>query len=101
MPEIMTASLEAAMARTAEAMLEKIAAARRSIEAVIFGQQDVIEQALVTVLSGGHGLLVTRGACGVGGRGRVQENQAGGVDELALAVGDGLKLRSPDDFFLR
>jgi MoxR-like ATPase len=58
MPDVITASLEAAMARTAEATLERIAAARSSIETVIFGQAEVIEQTLVTVLSGGHGLLV-------------------------------------------
>jgi MoxR-like ATPase len=58
MPEVITASLEAAMARTAEATLERLAAARSSIETVIFGQEDVVEQALVTLLSGGHGLLV-------------------------------------------
>ncbi|HET6376921.1 MAG TPA: MoxR family ATPase [Methylocella sp.] len=58
MPEIVTASLEAAVARNAEIALEQIAAARHAVEAVIFGQPDVIEQALVTVLSGGHGLLV-------------------------------------------
>jgi MoxR-like ATPase len=58
MPEVITASLEAAMARTAEATLERLAAARSSIETVIFGQADVVEQALVTLLSGGHGLLV-------------------------------------------
>src|SRR5262249_50568207 len=32
--------------------------ARTAIGAVIFGQDKVVEQALVTVLSGGHGLLV-------------------------------------------
>jgi len=30
----------------------------RAIEAVIFGQREVVEKALVTVLAGGHGLLV-------------------------------------------
>jgi MoxR-like ATPase len=58
MPEAVTASLEAAVARSAESALEKIAAAREAIEAVIFGQQEVIELALVTLLAGGHGLLV-------------------------------------------
>ena len=58
MPDVITASLEAAMARTAEATLERIAAARRALETVIFGQTEVIEQALITLLSGGHGLLV-------------------------------------------
>src|SRR5450631_4258335 len=58
MPEVITASLEAAMARTAETTLERIGAARSSIETVIFGQTEVVEQTLVTLLSGGHGLLV-------------------------------------------
>src|SRR5450631_56395 len=58
MPDVITASLEAAMARTAEVTLERIAAARRALETVIFGQADVVEQALVTLLSGGHGLLI-------------------------------------------
>ena len=58
MPEVITASLEAAMLRTAETTLERIAAARSSIDTVIFGQADVVEQTLVTLLSGGHGLLV-------------------------------------------
>src|SRR2546430_6389068 len=58
MPEAITASLEAAVMRTAEAALERIAAARSSIEAIIFGQGRVVEQALITLLSGGHGLIV-------------------------------------------
>ncbi|MCI0734940.1 MAG: MoxR family ATPase [Beijerinckiaceae bacterium] len=58
MPEAVTASFEAAVTRSAEAAVEKIAAAREAIEAVIFGQTEVVEQALVTLLSGGHGLLV-------------------------------------------
>src|ERR1700737_2504436 len=58
MPEAITASLEAAVTRTAEAALERITAARSSIEAIIFGQTKVVEQALITLLSGGHGLLV-------------------------------------------
>ena len=51
-------SLEDAVARTAEAALEKVAAARSAIGSVIFGQEQVVEQALVTLISGGHGLLV-------------------------------------------
>jgi MoxR-like ATPase len=58
MPEAITASLEAAVTRTAEAALERITAARSSIEAIILGQGQVVEQALITLLSGGHGLLV-------------------------------------------
>ncbi len=37
---------------------EKIAAARAAIGEVIFGQDEVIDQALITLLSGGHALLV-------------------------------------------
>jgi MoxR-like ATPase len=52
------ANIEEAVARSAEAALEKIAAARSAIGKVIFGQDRVVEQALVTLLSGGHGLLI-------------------------------------------
>ena len=51
-------SLETAAARAADAALERLAAARAHIGTVIFGQQQVVEETLVTVLSGGHGLLV-------------------------------------------
>jgi MoxR-like ATPase len=52
------ASLDEAVAQQADRALERLAAARAGVETVIFGQQDVVEQALVTLLSGGHGLLV-------------------------------------------
>ena len=42
----------------AEALGARAAAARTEIARVIFGQEDVIEQVLVTLLSGGHALLV-------------------------------------------
>lgn len=45
-------------AALAEAISSKITAARAGIGAVIYGQETVIERALVTILSGGHGLLV-------------------------------------------
>jgi MoxR-like ATPase len=51
-------SLEAAAARAADAALERVAAARAAIGTVVFGQTSVVEEALITVLSGGHGLLV-------------------------------------------
>ncbi|MFO1115584.1 MAG: MoxR family ATPase [Beijerinckiaceae bacterium] len=51
-------SIEEAVAQTADRALERLAAARAGVEAVIFGQRSVVEQALVTLLSGGHGLLV-------------------------------------------
>jgi MoxR-like ATPase len=46
------------VARGAEAMLEKIAAAKTMIGAVIFGQDQVVEETIVTLLAGGHGLLI-------------------------------------------
>ncbi|WP_181707364.1 AAA family ATPase [Chthonobacter rhizosphaerae] len=42
----------------AEAAVERIVAARTAIARVIFGQESVVERALITVLAGGHGLLV-------------------------------------------
>ncbi len=51
-------SLEAAIMRNAEVALEKVAAARTAIRTVIFGQEQVVEEALVTLIAGGHGLLV-------------------------------------------
>ena len=41
-----------------EALGHRAAAARAEIGRVIFGQEDVVEQVLVTILSGGHCLLV-------------------------------------------
>ena len=51
-------NLEAAAARAADAAMERVAAARAAIGQVVFGQESVVEEALITVLSGGHGLLV-------------------------------------------
>jgi len=42
----------------AEAAVARITEARADIARVIFGQESVVEQALVTILAGGHGLLV-------------------------------------------
>jgi len=44
--------------RQAEATGAQVAAAKAAIGAVIFGQELVVEQALITVLCGGHALLV-------------------------------------------
>jgi len=52
------AALEAVAAKQAEAVLERLAAARAAIGEVIFGQGRVVEEALATILAGGHGLLV-------------------------------------------
>lgn len=51
-------SLEDAVMAQAESALEKVAAARAAIGTVIFGQEKVVEETLVTLISGGHGLLV-------------------------------------------
>ncbi len=50
--------LEDMIVRQAEATGAQVAAAKAAIGDVIFGQERVVEQALTTVLSGGHGLLV-------------------------------------------
>ena len=50
--------LEDMIVRAAESTAEHIAAAKSSIGAVIFGQDRVVEEALITVLSGGHAMLV-------------------------------------------
>jgi MoxR-like ATPase len=51
-------SIETAVVQSAEKALDQIGKARAAIGAVIFGQEEVVEQALVTLLAGGHGLLV-------------------------------------------
>src|ERR1700687_5030081 len=44
--------------RTAESTAAHVTAAKAAIGTVIFGQDKVVEQALVTILSGGHALLL-------------------------------------------
>ena len=44
--------------RAAETTAEHVRAARAAIGMVIFGQDKVVEQALITILSGGHALLL-------------------------------------------
>jgi MoxR-like ATPase len=52
-------TVEAApIVREAEAAAAKLAEARKALGEVVFGQDIVLERALVTVLAGGHGLLV-------------------------------------------
>jgi MoxR-like ATPase len=50
--------LEDMIVRAAESTAAHIRAAKTAISTVIFGQERVVEHALVTVLSGGHALLV-------------------------------------------
>src|SRR6476619_7073892 len=45
--------------RAAETTATHARAARAAIGAVIFGQERVVDRALITILSGGHGLLVS------------------------------------------
>jgi MoxR-like ATPase len=49
---------EKAMVAAAERALSDIAAVRAEVSKVIFGQEQVVENTLVAVLSGGHALLV-------------------------------------------
>jgi MoxR-like ATPase len=46
------------IAETAERAVARITEAKADIGRIIFGQQAVVEQTLVTILAGGHGLLV-------------------------------------------
>ena len=50
--------LEDMIVHAAESTSAHVRAAKEAISAVIFGQDMVVERALVTVLSGGHALLV-------------------------------------------
>jgi MoxR-like ATPase len=51
-------ALDQAILHSTEATLETIGRARDAVHAVIFGQDKVVDLALVTILAGGHGLLV-------------------------------------------
>jgi MoxR-like ATPase len=50
--------LNAAIVRTAEQVATDLARAKANIGQVIFGQEAVVERTLVTIVAGGHGLLV-------------------------------------------
>jgi MoxR-like ATPase len=50
--------LEDMIVRTAESTAAHVSAAKAAIGTVIFGQDKVVEQALVTILSGGHAVLL-------------------------------------------
>ena len=52
--------LEDGVVRSAEQVSGQIRAAKEAISTVIFGQDRVIENTLVTILSGGHALLIGR-----------------------------------------
>ena len=50
--------LEDMIVRSAESTADHVRAAKAAIGTVIFGQDKVVEQALITILSGGHALLL-------------------------------------------
>ena len=50
--------LEDVIVRSAEQVAASIKTAREAIGTIIFGQERVVENALVTILSGGHALLI-------------------------------------------
>src|SRR3546814_3434298 len=47
-----------ALASEIEALAERLARARAEIGNIIFGQEEVVDQAIVTLLSGGHAVLI-------------------------------------------
>src|SRR3954453_10201232 len=49
---------DASLAKSAEATLARVRAARDAVGARLFGPQKVVEQAVPPLLSGGHGLLI-------------------------------------------
>ncbi len=74
--------------REVDATLERIAAARAEIGAVIFGQERVVDLALTVLLSGGHGLLI-----GVPGLAKTKL-----VETLGVVVGlDALRVQFTPD----
>ncbi|MFZ4531140.1 MAG: AAA family ATPase [Alsobacter sp.] len=52
------ATIDELAVRAADAAVEQIGLAREAIGKVVFGQEQVVENALVTILAGGHGLVV-------------------------------------------
>jgi MoxR-like ATPase len=71
------------LAREAEKLGEKIAKAREHIGRVIFGLESVVEESLVTLLSGGHALLI--GVPGLGKTRLVETlGQVLGLDEKRI-----------------
>lgn len=52
------ASDEKAIIADAEKAIKTLSKARKAIGEVIYGQEEVVEQSLLAILSGGHGLLV-------------------------------------------
>ena len=57
-PDTRGATGDEAIVAHADALAEKAARAKAAVGQVIYGQEDVVENTIVTVLAGGHGLLV-------------------------------------------
>ena len=57
-PDTRGATGDEAIVAHADALAEKAARAKVAVGEVIYGQEDVVENTIVTVLAGGHGLLV-------------------------------------------
>src|SRR5918992_1111800 len=80
--------LEDAIVRSAEQVAGQIRAAKEAISTVIFGQVRVIENTLVTILSGGHALLI-----GVPGLAKTKL-----VETLGITLGlDAKRIQFPPD----
>src|ERR1700737_967024 len=80
--------LEDVIVRSAEQVAGQIRAAKEAIATVIFGQDRVIENTLVTILSGGHALLI-----GVPGLAKTKL-----VDTLGVTLGvDAKRIQFPPD----
>ena len=41
-----------------DTLSETLTAVRQQVESVIFGQRDIVDQSLITILAGGHALLI-------------------------------------------
>jgi hypothetical protein len=79
--------LEDVIVRSAEQVAGQIRAAKDAISTVIFGQDRVIENTLVTILSGGHALLI-----GVPGLAKLK------VETLGITLGlDAKRIRFTPD----
>jgi MoxR-like ATPase len=81
-------NLDQAIVRAAEQTAASVRTARAAIGAVIFGQEQVDEQALITVLAGGHALLI-----GVPGLAKTKL-----VDTMGTVLGlDARRIQFPPD----
>src|SRR6204780_1859236 len=81
--------LEDMIVRAAESTADHVRAAKAAIATAIFGQDKVVEQALITILSGGHALLL-----GVPGLAKTKR-----VDTMGTVRGvDARRIQFPPDF---